>query len=99
MEFPQKINSINFISAGVKTKDIFINKLKNLISVNSSITHFKKYENRKDFTIDISNQIIHNLSPNINNIVSISKYIINKKKDDFADTLIYVIYIIIFNFL
>lgn len=99
IEYPQIINSINFISAGVKTKDAFINKLKNLISVNSSITHFKKYENRKEFAIDISNQIIHNLPPNINNIVSISKYIINKKKDDFADTLIYVIYIIIFNFL
>jgi len=90
------INSINFINASVKTKDDFIQKISQLIDIRSSINVLKDYKNRKNFTIDIANQIIHKLQNNINNVISTSKYIINKKKDDFADTLIYVIYVIIY---
>lgn len=90
------INSINFINASVKTKDDFIKKISQLIDIRSSISMLKDYKNRKNFTIDIANQIIHKLQNNINNVISTSKYIINKKKDDFADTLIYVIYVIIY---
>ena len=56
----------------------------------------KEYDKRKEFTIDITNQLIPKLVNTTNNIVSISKYILNKKKDDLADTLVYVIYIIIY---
>lgn len=93
--FSKIITSINFISASVKTNALFITKLYKLIDVQSTIKKFETYNNRKEFTIDITNQIIFNLSKSINNITSTSKYILSKKKDDFADTLIYVISIIL----
>ncbi len=90
------ISNVNFINATVKTKDDFISKLFELIEVKSYINKFKEYDKRKEFTIDITNQLIPKLVNTTNNIVSISKYILNKKKDDLADTLVYVIYIIIY---
>lgn len=92
----KSIFSVNFINATVKTKDDFISKLFELIEVKSYINKFKEYDKRKEFTIDITNQIIPKLSNSTNNIVSTNKYILNKKKDDLADTLVYVIYIIIY---
>jgi hypothetical protein len=96
---PKIISSINFINATVKTKNEFINQLNKLIFLKSKITDFKKYANRKNFSEDIVNQIIHRLSYSeqyINNIISISKYILKKKKDDMADTLLYLIYVIFY---
>jgi hypothetical protein len=90
------ISGVNFINATVKTKDDFISKLFELIDVKSYINKFKEYDKRKEFTIDITNQIIPKLSNTTNNIVSTNKYILNKKKDDMADTLVYQIYIIIY---
>ena len=90
------ISGVNFINATVKTKDDFISKLFNLIEVKSHINKFKEYDKRKEFTIDITNQIIPKLSNSINNILSTNKYILNKKKDDMADTLVYQLYIIIY---
>ncbi len=99
MLFPKKINSINFINATVKTKQDFILQLNNLIKIKSNIKDFKSYSNRKDFSEDIVSKILPNLSYNtkfINNIISTSNYILTKKKDDLADTLLYQIYIIIY---
>lgn len=96
---PNIINSVNFINATVKTKKDFIEQLANLIGLKSQIKDFAKYTNRKDFGEDIINQIIPKLTYNqiyINNIINTSKYIIRKKKDDMADTLLYVIYIIFY---
>ncbi len=90
------VSNVNFINATVKTKDDFISKLFELIEVKSYINKFKDYDKRKEFTIDITNQICPKLNHSINNIVSISNYDLNKKKDDMADTLVYVIYIIIY---
>ena len=93
---PDIISSVNFINATVKTKDDFISKLFELVDVKSYILKFKEYDKRKEFTVDISNQIISKLDNSINNIVSCNKYYLNKKKDDMADTLVYVIYVIIY---
>lgn len=90
------ISNVNFINAASKTKDDFISKLFELIDVKSYVNKFKEYDKRKEFTIDITNQIIPKLSNSTNNIISTSKYILNKKKDDMADTLVYVIYVIIY---
>jgi len=97
---PKLIKSINFINATVKTKDIFITKINDILNIKSKIIQIKNYENRKNFTVDITNKFIYKITttniPHINNAIYASNYILNKKKDDFADTLIYVIYIIFF---
>ena len=93
------ISSVNFINASVKTKPDFIQSLNKIIDLKSNIKDFKKYINRKDFSEDIVGQIIPKLSCSIeyiNNIISTSKYILRKKKDDMADTLLYIIYIILY---
>jgi hypothetical protein len=90
------ISSVNFINATVKTKDDFISKLFEIVEVKSYIDKFKDYDKRKEFTIDITNQICPKLKNTVNNIVSTSNYILAKKKDDMADTLVYVIYVIIY---
>jgi hypothetical protein len=99
VEYPKIIKSVNFINATVKTKKDFIEKLEKIINITSNINKFDTYENRKNFSEEIVNKIIQKLSfkPEfINNIISISNYIIRKKKDDMADTLLYVIYIILY---
>ena len=53
--------------------------------------------NLKNFSIDITNQLVNKLPININNIIYSSNYVLTKKKDDLADTLIYVIYSLFFN--
>lgn len=89
---PKVVNSVNFINATVKTKDIFITKLSTILNIKSNIVKFKNYDNRKNFSIDITNQLVNKLPVNINNIICSSNYVLTKKKDDLADTLIYVIY-------
>jgi hypothetical protein len=86
------VNSVNFINATVKTKDIFIQKMNDILDIKSNIVKFKNYDNRKNFSIDITNQLVYKLPHNINNIIYSSNYVLTKKKDDLADTLIYVIY-------
>lgn len=96
---PKIISSINFINATVKTKQDFVIKLNDLVGIKSNIKDFKSYTNRKDFSEDIVNQIIPQLSYSknyINNIISTSNYAITKKKDDLADTLLYQLYVIIY---
>jgi hypothetical protein len=97
INFPNIINSINFISASDKTKTTFIDSMTKLIDVNSKIDQFKKYDKRKEFTIEITDQIVPILPKTVLNSVAISKYILHKKKDDLADTLVYVIYLILNN--
>ena len=92
------IESINFISAIDKTNKVFIEKISKLFNLNSEISEFKNYDKRKQFAIDISNNIILNIKQNLFNIISIARYITTKKKDDMADTLVYVLYIILVHF-
>ena len=90
------ISNVNFINASSKTKDYFITKLFELVNVKSYISKFKEYDKRKEFTVDITNQLVRKLPNSVNNIVSINKYFLNKKKDDMADTFVYVIYAIVY---
>lgn len=96
---PKSINSINFINATTKTKGDFVIKLSKLIGLESEIKDFEVYKKRKNFSEDIVGQIIPKLKYNydfISNAVSTSNYLLTKKKDDLADTLLYQIYIIIY---
>ena len=98
--YQKSINSINFINATTKTKEDFIIKLSKLVGLESKIKDFEVYKKRKDFSEDIVSQIIPKLKYNteyINNIYSIINYDLAKKKDDLADTLLYQIYIIMYN--
>lgn len=97
--FNNLISSINFINATVKTNKDFVFKLNKIINIKSEIKDFEIYKKRKDFSEDIVKQIMPKLIYNeifLNNIISLSNYIINKKKDDMADTLLYQIYIIMY---
>jgi hypothetical protein len=89
------IDSINFISAIDKTKKTFINKLSDLLDINLNIKDLHKYDKRKEFAINITDNVINSIQKQLFNIISTNKYILSKKKDDFADTLLYVLYILL----
>lgn len=94
------IKDVNFINAIVKTKKDFIEKIGDIFFTKSLIKNFNLYNNRKNFSEDIVNQFILKLNysnKNFNNIINISNYIIIKKKDDLADTFLYLIYLIIYS--
>ena len=92
--FPNIINSVNFVSATIKTKPLFINKLKKIYPLNTAIITNNNYQNRKQFCIDIINEFIYKLNNSVYNASAISLFELSKKKDDLADTLIYVLYIL-----
>jgi hypothetical protein len=94
---PRIVKSVNFISAGEKTKPLFINKMKEYIDINVDIAQLKNYDKRKEFTITITNEFIKKLNNSVFNIISKINYSDAKKKDDFADTFIYVILVFIKN--
>ena len=94
---PKIVKSVNFISAGEKTKPIFINKMKEYIDINVDVAQLKNYDKRKEFTIRITNEFIKKLNDSVFNVISKINYSDAKKKDDFADTFIYVILVFIKN--
>ena len=95
MQINSKIKSINFISATVKTRMPFYNQINNNYIVMTKMNKINDYKNRKIFCIDITHEIVEQLSNSYYNIVAKSFYSQSKKKDDLADTLLYVLYIII----
>ena len=95
MQIKSKIKSINFISATVKTRMPFYNQINNNYTVMTKMNKINDYKNRKIFCIDITHEIVEQLSNSYYNIVAKSFYSQSKKKDDLADTLLYVLYIII----
>lgn len=69
--FETKIKSVNFISASDKTNLSFINSMNKSLKINPKPNvNFKVYAERKEFAIDMTNQIIKNLNKSIFNIVS-----------------------------
>jgi hypothetical protein len=94
INFPNIINSVNFVSATIKTRPMFINKLKKFYPLNTTIITTNSYQNRKQFCIDIISEIIYKLNNSVYNASAISLFEISKKKDDLADTLIYVLYVL-----
>lgn len=90
------IKSVNFISPKKKTQVTFIKSLKDEFKINPKTNvNFKVYSERKEFAIDATNQILLNLNKNIFNIVSSVNYDLSSKKDDLADTLLYIIVVIL----
>ena len=94
INFPNIIKSVNFVSATIKTRPMFINKLKKFYPLNTNIITDNSYKNRKQFCIDIITEIIYKLNNSIYNAYAISLFEKSKKKDDLADTLIYVLYVL-----
>jgi hypothetical protein len=91
-----KIKSVNFISASDKTHLSFITSMKESLKINPKPNvNFKIYSERKAFAIDMTNQIVGNLNKSIFNIISSINYDMCAKKDDMADTLIYVIVLLL----
>jgi hypothetical protein len=98
LEYPTLIESVNFISASDKTHLTFINSMKETLNITTKTDiNYKIYTERKNFAIDITNQIISNLQKNIFNILTAINYEKIKKKDDLADALIYVIVLLLKN--
>lgn len=98
IEYPKLISSVNFISASDKTHLTFINSMKETLNITTKTNiNYKIYSERKNFAIDITNQIISNLKKNVFNFISGFNYELIKKKDDLADTLIYVVVLLLKN--
>jgi len=90
------IKSVNFISASDKTHLSFITSMKEILKINPKPNvNYKVYAERKAFAIDMTNQIVNNLNKSIFNIISSVNYDLTTKKDDMADTLIYVIVLLL----
>lgn len=92
LQFPCKIKSINFISATVKTRLPFYNFIINNYTVTTKMNKVNDYKNRKLFCIDIVTEIITQLHPSYYNIIANCFYTFFKKKDDLADTFLYILY-------
>jgi len=92
LQYPNKIKSINFISATVKTRLPFYNFITNNYAVTTKMNKLNDYKNRKIFCIDIVAEIITQLNQSYYNIIANCNYLLSKKKDDLADTLLYIIY-------
>ncbi len=92
LQYPCKIKSINFISATVKTRLPFYNLITNNYTVTTKMNKLNDYKNRKIFCIDIVTEIITQLNYSHYNIIANCYYSLSKKKDDLADTLLYILY-------
>jgi len=96
--FENVIKSVNFISPKEKTQSTFIQSIKQELKIiPKDKVNFKVYTERKDFAIDATNQILYNLNKSLFNSVSAVNYDLSNKKDDLADTLLYVIVVILKN--
>lgn len=83
------INNIDFINASNKTKDTFLKK----IMSEENIPEIINYKDRKQFAIELVNNIIKNINQkDVLNLININNYDITNKKDDLADTFVYVLY-------
>ena len=94
INFPNKIKSVNFVSATVKTKSTLLNKIKQHFNVITNLITDNNYKNRKKYCIDIIKDIIYQLNNSVYNANALSIFDFSKKKDDLADTLIYILYIL-----
>ena len=96
INFPNKIRTINLISATVKTKPPFYNLLKKNINITTCLNTVNDYKNRKNFCINLASEIMNTKFNNsLFNIYAKSYFFLSKKKDDLADTLLYCFYAIL----
>lgn len=94
INFPKKIKSVNFVSATVKTKLNLYNHIKQNFNVITKLITNNSYQNRKQYCIDIAKDIVWQLNNSVFNAAAISMFEFSKKKDDLADTLLYVLYVL-----
>lgn len=94
INFPNKIKSVNFVSATVKTKSNLYNHIKQNYNLLTKLITDNSYQNRKKYCIDIAKDIIYQLNNSFFNAVALSIFELSKKKDDLADTLLYVLFIL-----
>ena len=94
IKFPNKIKSVNFVSATVKTKSNLFNLIKQNFNLTTKLISNNSYQNRKKYCIDIAKDVVYQLNNSFFNAVAMSIYEFSKKKDDLADTLLYVLYIL-----
>jgi hypothetical protein len=86
------IKSVNFISPTEKTQLPFIKTMKETLKINPKTNlNFKNYNHRKIFAVDATTQILPKINNSLFNIISSVNYELSTKKDDMADTLLYVI--------
>jgi len=95
IKFPNKIKSVNFVSATVKTKINLYNNIKQNFNLNTKLISNNNYQNRKQYCINIAKDIVYQLNISFFNAVATSIYEFSKKKDDLADTLLYVLYVLL----
>jgi hypothetical protein len=95
IKFSNKIKSVNFVSATVKTKANLYNNIKQNFILNTKLISNNNYQNRKQYCIDIAKDVVYQLNNSFFNAVAISIYEFSKKKDDLADTLLYVLYVLL----
>jgi hypothetical protein len=94
INFPNKIKSVNFVSATVKTKSNLYNHIKLNFNLNTKLITNNNYQNRKQYCIDIAKDIVFQLNNSLFNAVALSIFEFSKKKDDLADTLLYILYVL-----
>jgi hypothetical protein len=95
IKFPNKIKSVNFVSATVKTKANLFNTIKQNFNLTTKLISNNSYQNRKKYCIDIAKDVVYQLNNSFFNAVAMSIYEFSKKKDDLADTLLYVLYVLL----
>ena len=78
---------INYIDKYTKIHKQNLKKNKN-----TKIKKIKSYDIRKEFSIDFTFNIINNIKCNYSNVISITRFELEKKKDDLADALLYILY-------
>ena len=62
INFPNKIKSVNFVSATVKTKSNLYNHIKQNYNLLTKLITDNSYQNRKKYCIDIAKDIIYQLN-------------------------------------
>ena len=94
------IRSVQFINPSNKTKLDFVKKLNIILNTDVTIDKktskkydFKKYGDRKLFSVNVTDDYLNILNNSIYNVLTPTYYYLSKKKDDYGDTFLYVLYI------
>jgi hypothetical protein len=91
-QYPNIIGRVSFINAITKTNNTFIKDMYYTLGIKSSINTFLEYGKRKTFAEDIIKQFVFKICT-IDSMMAlkVGEFLIRKKKDDLADSMLYVI--------
>lgn len=91
-QYPNVIGKINFINAITKTNSTFIKDVYHTLGAKSSIDTFLEYGKRKTFAEDIIRQFVFKFcSTDKSAAKKVKEFLIRKKKDDLADSMLYIL--------